>query len=170
MRLYIDLTMNDESEKTKSSTFLYLIGRKGREIFNTWTIPVAEKDKIEPLFTRFANYCKPRKNITLERYRFNSRVQQERETLDEFVTELTKLAKNCQYGALENDMIRDRIVVGIRKMTVKERLLREPELTLETAISFCRADEESERGLTLMGEDTAAVSSINRSRGSVRGI
>ena len=39
------------------------------------------------------------------------------------ITELAKLSKTCQFGALENEMIRDRIVVGIRKMRVNERLL-----------------------------------------------
>ena len=55
-------------------------------------------------------------------------------------------------------MIRDRIVVGIKKITVKERLLREPELTLESAISICRADEESKKGLSIMAEEAEAVS------------
>ena len=39
MQLYIDAVMSSKTEKEKYSTFLYLIGEEGREIFNTWTWP-----------------------------------------------------------------------------------------------------------------------------------
>ena len=67
-----------------------------------------------------------------------------------FITDITKLAKLCEFVTLEDEMIRDRIVVGIFKQTVKERLLREANLTLQMALSICRADEESSKGLTIM--------------------
>ena len=75
----------------------------------------------------------------------NTKIQEEGESLDEFVTELTKLAKLCKYGELESEIIRDRVVVGIYRTEVKDRLLREATLTLEGAMSICRADEESRK-------------------------
>ena len=153
MRLYLELAMAKNTEKEKCTAFLYIIGRKGREIFNTWTLTETEKDKISILFERFQSYCEPKKNLTLERYRFNTRTQSENETLDEFITELTKLAKRCQYGTLEEEMIRDRLVCGIKKPIVKERLLREAELNLSQAVTICRADEESNKGLTMMKQE-----------------
>ena len=59
-------------------------------------------------------------------------------------------------------MTRDRIVVGILRTEVKDRLLREPTLTLDGAISICRADEESRKGLDLMKKE-ALVNTINQS-------
>ena len=63
-------------------------------------------------------------------------------------------------------MIRDRIVVGIKGPEVKDRLLREPELTLEKAISICRADKGSKKGLHLINrgttDSTATVQLVNR--------
>ena len=158
MRLYLGLAMGKTSEKERCAAFLYIIGRKGREIYNTWTLEEEEQDKIEVLFEKFDSYCRPKHNVTLERYKFNTRVQQEHETLDEFVTEITRLAKPCKYETLEGDMIRDRIVVGIKRPEVKDRLLREPELTLEKAMTICRADEESRKGLTLMNTGTPDTS------------
>ena len=97
MRLYLDLAMGKSTEKEKCAAFLYIIGRKGREIYNTWTIEKTDQDKIEVLFNKFDTFCKPKHNVTLERYKFNTRIQQEHETLDEFVTELMRLAKHCKF-------------------------------------------------------------------------
>lgn len=40
-------------------------------------------------------------------------------------------------------MLRDRIVCGVNSEKVKERLLRDNKLTLESALSVCRASKES---------------------------
>ncbi len=73
-----------------------------------------------------ANY--PKRNITYERHLFNTCGQGANETIDAYVTELRLQAKNCEFGALCNELIRDRIVVGIRDDSVRSRLLREPDL------------------------------------------
>ena len=160
MKLYLSLAMAEDDEKNKCSAFLYIIGRKGREIYNTWTLdPTTELDKIDVLFEKFKAYCEPKKNIIIERYKFNTRAQNDSETLDEYLTDLSKLAKRCEYGALETELIRDRLVCGIQKQVVKERLLREATLTLDLAISICRADEESQKNVSLMKqEEVNAVS------------
>ena len=38
MELYQQLSMADDSEKDKCAALLYLIGRRGREVYNTWTL------------------------------------------------------------------------------------------------------------------------------------
>lgn len=162
MRLYLNLSMKKDDDKDKCSAFLYIIGRTGREIYNTWSLTEEEQNNLEILFERFAKYCKPKQNITLDRYKFNCRVQLENESLDEFFTDLKKMAKNCQYGTLEEEMIRDRIVVGIQNQIVKERLLREPDLTLDQAITICRADEQSKKGISLMTAESETVHLIKK--------
>ncbi len=68
---------------------------------------------------------------------FNTRVQNVGETIDAYVTELKIQAKNCEFGALSDELIRDRIVVGIRDDAVRSRLLRETELDLQKAVDIC---------------------------------
>ena len=106
MELYINLAMNKAPEKEKCSAFLYVIGRKGREIFNTWKLEDDEKDKITVLFDKFEGYCKPKQNVTLERFTFNTRNQQETETLDQYLTALRLLSKRCQYNELEDETVK----------------------------------------------------------------
>ena len=51
-----------------------------------------ERDKIDILFSKFEVYCKPKQNVTIERYRFNTRVQTKHETIDQYLTELKLIA------------------------------------------------------------------------------
>ena len=64
MRLCLDGPLSEKTAKQKASYFLLYIGQAGRDVFNTWTLTEAEKDKPEPLFTRFKAYCEPRKNLS----------------------------------------------------------------------------------------------------------
>lgn len=79
---------------------------------------------------KFAEYCQPRKNVPFERYRFNKRVQEAGESYDQYKTALRKLAEGCDFNSITPDeILRDRIVFGIRDNKVRERLLRESHLT-----------------------------------------
>ena len=82
IELYIDLAMKSHKEKEKYNAALYIIGEEGRKIHSTWTFPEAGRDKVKPLLKKFKEYCTPRNNTTLERYRFNSRIQKADETVD----------------------------------------------------------------------------------------
>ena len=46
---------------------------------------------------------------------------------------LYDLARHCNYGEIKDEMIRDRLVVGIRECSLSEKLQLDPSLTLETA-------------------------------------
>ena len=56
------------------------------------TLTEEETDKIDVLFTKFEAYCKPKQNVTIERYRFNMRAQSKEETSDQYVLELRLIA------------------------------------------------------------------------------
>lgn len=155
IELYLDLAMKGSEENEKCKAVLYIIGEEGRKMHNTWSLPADERGKVNSLLKRFKEYCTPRNNITLERYKFNTRLQKSEETIDQFVVELRQLAKSCEFGDLEEDMVRDRIVVGVHSTTMKERLLRESDLTLKTALDLCRAAEQSKTGLAVMDEKGA---------------
>lgn len=48
-----------------------------------------------------------------QNYYILSGVQEPNETIDAYVAMLQTLARTCKYDALEDEMIRDRIVLGI---------------------------------------------------------
>ena len=89
-------------------------------------------------------YFKPAKNVIYERYVFGSCKQEEGESIDKFVTRLREAATTCEYGQLRDEMIRDKIVLGVVNGSTRRRLLRERDLTLITAIEMCRAAEQTD--------------------------
>ena len=74
-------------------------------------------------------------NVIYERYLFNNRKQEEGETVDHVVSSLQKLAKSC--NSLEDELVRDRLVVGIRDNKTRKLLLQKKKLTLINAIDIC---------------------------------
>ena len=144
MELYLSLSLAGKSEKEKCAVFLYVIGSSGRDIFNAMILANEEKDKIDVLFQKFEE-----RNITVERYKFNTRSQTKDETIDQFITALRFIKE------LEDELIRDRIVCGTNSDKVKERLLREHDLTLAKAVSISRAEEESKKQMKYMSDDIA---------------
>ncbi|CAB3992300.1 Hypothetical predicted protein [Paramuricea clavata] len=83
MQLYLGLNMSKASEKEQCAAFRYVIGQDGRDIYNTMKFTEAQTDKIDVLFAKFDEYCEPRRNTIIERYKFNTRVQRDDETADQ---------------------------------------------------------------------------------------
>lgn len=69
-------------------------------------------------------------------------MQKEGQLFDSFLTELKKSVKSCEY-ANEEEMVRDKIVLGVSDKAVQERLLREDALDLSKAVKYCRVMELS---------------------------
>ena len=74
----------------------------------------------------FEARCVPVTNVIYERYIFNKRVQDAGESIDHFITDIIKLAEHCQYGELKDDLVRDKLVSGVRDNKVHEKLGFEP--------------------------------------------
>jgi len=68
---------------------------------------------------------------------------QEDRSFDIYATDLRRRAEYYDFGAIKDSLIRDQIVVGINDPKLRERLLRETDLTLEKAIKLCRITEQS---------------------------
>ena len=76
----------------------------------------------DDVMNKFDGYLVQRKNPIFERAKFNLRVQAETETVDQFVTALYALVEHCEYEGLNEQVIRDRLVVGLRDSKLSERL------------------------------------------------
>ena len=110
-------------------------------------------------------YCKPKQNVTIERYRFNTRVQDRQETINQYMMELRLIAKNCSFGNLEDQLVRDRLVCSTNSEEVCQRLLSVEELTLDKAISICRAHEETKKNAQYLNDSsTIEVCDLKKKR------
>jgi hypothetical protein len=67
------------------------------------------------------------------------RNQSQDKIFDKYVTELKILASTCNYGALHDSLIIDRLICGINDSNLRERLLRVADLDLQKCLEICRA-------------------------------
>ena len=150
--LYVALTMKDQAETVKIQMLKYLIGSEGREIYVTLKHEKKEeKDRtIKQVLDAFDDYCKPKKNEIVERYRFNMRKQDQGEMIETFITDVKTQAAKCNYGQLVDSLVRDRIVCGIVDSHLRERLLRTHDLDLDRCVDMCRAAEITKQGISVL--------------------
>eukprot|EP00794_Sanderia_malayensis_P006689 gene6689-7445_t len=91
-------------------------GGNANETLESFHVSTTDEEEwtFEKIVERFNRHFVGRTNTIFERARFNRRVQRENEPVIYFIDDLYKLAQTCQFGDLTNELIRDRIVVGIR--------------------------------------------------------
>lgn len=149
----------DESDKRKVALLLHSIGDRGMEIFSSFSL---DPDNVtyKEVTHKFDDYFIPKKNVTLERYKFFTRTQGPSETFDNFLTDLLNKSINCEFGPMKDELVRDIIIVGIKDNNLKERLLRESEISLETTISICKATELSHRQVREMTTDSTDAETV----------
>ena len=117
------------------------MGEEADEIFNSFTMTSDDRKKYDAVKAKFEGHFIIKRNVIFERAKFNLRVQKENEPVDTFITDLFTLAQHCNYGNLHDEMVRDRIVVGLKDKSLSEKLQLEAELTLENAINQARQRE-----------------------------
>ena len=148
MQLLLTGPLAEKKDEQKSSYFLLYIGQTGRDIYNTWYSPEDTKPTVEELITKFSEYCKPKKNTIMARFKFNSRVQKANENTDQFVTDLRLISQECEYGELRDSLIRDRIIFGTKDNKIRERLLQDEDTKLDKAIEIARSIEATTEQMT----------------------
>ena len=55
------------------------------------------------------------------------------------------MSEHCQFGETRQEMLRDRLVCGVKDTSIQRKLLAETDLTLDKALSTARAMETAER-------------------------
>lgn len=100
----------------------------------------------EDLVKLVKEHTQPKPSVIVERYKFNSRIQSKDESIAAYVAALRHLARHCDYGDSLKDMLRDRIVCGIREEGVRKCLLTKKDLKYEKALEIATGMESAEKG------------------------
>ena len=109
--------------------------------------------------------------MILERFNFHARVQRPGESITAFLADLRSLIVTCDFPDQDN-MLRDRLVMGVAERATQRALLREADLTLSKAVDIALSEEASARDQQSMGgvrqeEAVSAVSPAVPPSGSV---
>ena len=86
--------------------------------------------------------------------KFNRRVQDDNESVEEFINSLHVLAEHCEYGDSHDKMICDRIMVGLKDGNVSKRLQLDPDLTLPKAQDIARETDAVKGSKVNLNSDT----------------
>lgn len=144
--------LNEKSDTIKINTLLNAIGEEAVEVFDSFNLSGAQKSQYAEVVKAFADFCEPKKNVVYERFMFNQRSQKEGESFDHFLMEIKRLVRTCEFGEKENEMLRDRIVMGVNEQRLQTRLLETANLTYDTAVEKCRANEATKEQTTTMNK------------------
>ncbi|KAE8742478.1 hypothetical protein FOCC_FOCC011973 [Frankliniella occidentalis] len=122
-------------EDQQISKMLYFMGGKANDILNTFKLSGEEKKSLTHVQQKFNNHYVTRKTKLYIRARFNTRVQREGESADEFITDLQTMAKKCLFNTMTDELTIDRLIVGMADKTLSLQLQnQEIEPTLEEVI------------------------------------
>ncbi|PFX34826.1 Uncharacterized protein K02A2.6 [Stylophora pistillata] len=146
------------------STLLSIIGEDGVRAHDTFIWNEDENaDDISQVLKKFDEFCIPRTQVIYERYRFNNRNQEPGENISTYLTELRTIAKNCAHDTITPDeILRDRLVLGIRDDRVRERLLRLNDLSLLQAVDIIKSSEQTQQQVKLMAGGDTAVHALRK--------
>lgn len=158
------LTEGEDNTGVKVDCMLYAMGPKAEEIFGSFTFDTeADKKKVATVIAKFDNHFQGRTNVIFQWALFNRRVQQEGESIDDFITDLHKLVKYCNYGTFREEAIRDRLVVGVRDIRLSEKMQLVEDLNytkaLEMARNFVFVQKQNQ---VLYQQETSVASITNR--------
>ena len=135
------------------NTLIYSMGAQADDTSRSFGFSEDDSKKYTVVKGKFDGHFIKRRNVIFERAKFNMRAQEEGESVDGFIIALYELSKHCGYGELHDEMIRDRLVVGLKDLKLSEKLQLDPELTLEKVVTqVCQAETVKEQQPLLRGE------------------
>ena len=148
--------INEHPDREQINTLVYSLGEQAEDIILSRGIP---EDTHDNVLRAFDDYFGVRTNIIVERAKFNKLVQNG-DGMDIFINKLYRQAEYCEYGALREDLIRDRIVVGVDDDKLSNKLQTEPGLTLANAVQISRRYEATKQAKNIVRPTTGTVESV----------
>lgn len=125
--------LEKKEEEEQVNVLLYCLGAESEDIFSSFTLTEADRKTFDKVKGKFGEHFIGKRNTIYERAKFNLRCQEAGESVETFITALHVLADNCAYGDMKDQLIRDRIVVGIKDRALSESLQLLADLKLEDA-------------------------------------
>ena len=153
--------LEKESEESQVNTLIYSMGGEADNIVQSLSIAAEDQKKYDVVKKRLEDFFIIKRNVIFERAKFNLRSQQENETVDVVITDLFNLAEHCNFVVLREELIRDRIVVGIRDKTLSEKLQLKADLTLDKAVNVaCQKETVRKQQSILRGDGKQCVDAV----------
>ena len=155
-RVEVFMIANAIKDDVKVATFLTIVGPKLYKLIQNLISPKKPKEaEYDDIIQVLKNHYKPKVITIFERYKFYNRKQEVGESVSQFVAGIRAAAHTCDFGDRLNEMLRDRLVVGIRDEGTQRALLTETGLTFNKAIEVANAREAAAKDVKEMGKSSS---------------
>ena len=121
--------LKTEEPEVREAILLSCVGKDAMDIFDGFSLTDDESNDMDSILPAFEKFCIGETNEPFERFAFNSRIQNDGESVNVYVSELRKLAKTCNFENLEESLIGDKIITGVKYDVTSRSLLQKSNLT-----------------------------------------
>ncbi|KRY26208.1 hypothetical protein T01_4390 [Trichinella spiralis] len=118
----------------------------------------------EEILSKVKEHLNPAPSEIVFRLRFHKRSQRPNESITEYVAALRNLSENCNFGNTLDEMLRDRLVGGMRDEAIQRRLLAESNLTFDLAQKIAIAAETAHKNTEEIRTPSNETTSIQQVR------
>jgi len=157
--------LSEAGESEQVDALIYSMGAEAENIFRGFLLDAEDRKSYEKVLAAFRNYFAPQTNVIFERAQFHRRLQHEGEPAELFVRAVRNMADSCNFVD-KSDQIRDRLVVGIRNLTLSKEMQRmsEKDLSEGEAIRLIRQSEAVDLQMKLLQQARATPTSTTESQ------
>ncbi|XP_047992906.1 uncharacterized protein LOC125231471 [Leguminivora glycinivorella] len=152
--------VNDVQDGRKVPLLITAMGADSYDLLVTLCTPTKPSEKTyKELIKIMSDHLQPQPSVLAERYKFRQRKQLKHESIADFIADLQRLTKYCDFGTWLDDSLRDQLVCGLYNETIRLRLFTEKDLKFAKAKDLAIALEAAE-------VNAAAVESRGRASGN----
>ncbi|UYV65080.1 hypothetical protein LAZ67_3003056 [Cordylochernes scorpioides] len=130
--------LNAKEQEYQITALIYHMGERAEEIHSAFKLSADDAKNLDKIIEAFDNHFIGKRNVVYEWALFGLRSQRPEETINEFVTVLHRISEHCEYANLREEIIRDRIVLGVKDRKLEEELMLNENLTLAKAVENAR--------------------------------
>lgn len=120
--------------------------------------------KFDEMVTKLKSRFDKTESDFIQRFKFNHRVQQPDESVEDFVLSVKLQAEFCSFENFKQKAILDRIVAGVRDKALQQRLLSEENLTLSNAEKIVITWEMASSNAKSMKDNSDQIGLIRHDR------
>lgn len=133
-----DIPLDTTQVKRRRAILLSVCGSKVYKQMSSLLAPEKSKDKeIDELVSLMKNYFSPKPSVIVQRTKFYTRNRQLGESITDYVAELRSMCEDCRLGTFLDEMLRDKLVVGVNDDNIQRRLLAEKDtITFNEALNI----------------------------------
>ena len=156
--------INTASESSQINSLLLHMGAKVTKFLESHQCTETDFSTYRELKEFFDKKFTGTTNVIYARAKFNMRKQKEGETAQEYISALISLAKSCNFQTLENELIRDRLVVGIHDGKLSEALQMDSQLTLDSVVNKITQAERIKDENKELRQQSCQLDSVTKNR------